>query len=157
MEGKELQCPCLSTGGLCCFVLFHCKRSLPLSVSQILLSLLTVGAFLSFSTSPVITHCLCICRLCSCLLFFSFSVLLLCRLYVSDSISVNSPPPPGHCCAVATHRSDQDRWSRMISGLYSFLQEPAWYCCWHAALTGCLQVQHRPHPVVCNIHSLTLT
>lgn len=58
------------------------------------------------------------------------------------------PPHPGLCCAVAAHRSDQDRWSQMISGLYSFLQETAWYCCWHDALSGCPQVQQY-HNSIC--------
>lgn len=64
-----------------------------------------------------------------------------------------SPRPPGLCCAVGAHRSDQDRWSQMISGLYSFLQETAWYCCWHDALTGCLQVQAFSFATVQNLES----
>lgn len=66
----------------------------------------------------------------------------------SSSLPLISLPRRGLCCAVAAHRSDQDRWSRRISGLYSFLQETAWYCCWHdALLSGCPQVQqqHGPH------------
>lgn len=80
------------------------------------------------------------------LLFFSSS-----HSSSSSSISVTPPlplpPTPGLCCAVAAHRSDQDRWSQMISGLYSFLQDTAWYCCWHNALTGCPQVQQCPNPI----------
>lgn len=58
------------------------------------------------------------------------------------SCQITPPPRPLLCCG---GRSDQDRWSQMISGLYSFLQETAWYCCWHDALSGCPQVQECHH------------
>lgn len=59
---------------------------------------------------------------------------------VSLLLCHTTPPPlrPLPCCAV--HRSEQDRWSQRISGLCSFLQGTAWYCCCHDALSGCLQV-----------------
>lgn len=60
------------------------------------------------------------------------------HLYSSDTTfsHANSTLRPGLCCAVAVHRSERDRWSRMISGLCSFLRGTAWYCCWHDALSG---------------------
>lgn len=128
MECRELLCPCLSTGGLCCFVLLQLDQapshSVCLSV-RFLPSLLTVCAFLSFfhpqtllTFSPTFWY-----------LYFCSSSLLpaLCFLLLHPLIP---PSLSGLCCAVAAYRSDQDRWSQMISGLYSFLQETAWYCCW---------------------------
>lgn len=80
-------------------------------------------------------------------LFLSLNVLLLlsCHLYLSEH-----PPHPHHpplsagllmCCG--GYRSAQDRWSRMISELYSFLRGTVWYCCCcclQNVLSGCLQV-----------------
>lgn len=77
-------------------------------------------------------HCASI-LLSSCHLCLPSVSLLLCH--------ITPPPPSGLCRAVAVHRSEQDRWSRRIFGLCSFLQGTAWYCCWHDALSGCLQVQ----------------
>lgn len=111
--------------------------------------------FLSSLTSPNISHLLSL-YFCSSLFsssplsFFIFTSLLpsaTCTYLIPPFVHSPPPsfppslPPPGLCCAVAAHRSDQDRWSQMISGLYSFLQETAWYCCCHDALSGCLQVQ----------------
>lgn len=62
----------------------------------------------------------------------SISLFILSFLLLHSATCIS---PPGLCCAVAAHRSDQDRWSQMISGLFSFLQETAWYCCWHGALS----------------------
>ena len=65
------------------------------------------------------------------------------------SCQITPPPWPLLCCG---GRSDQDRWSQMISGPYSFLQETAWYCCWHDALSGCPQVQECPHSTCQTVH-----
>lgn len=148
---SELLCPCLSTGGLCCFVLLQApslNRPHASSVCQVLLCSETFSVnclyfFISHFISPNTTHFLCI---------FFISVFLSVSVFSSSLCSSSSSSLPhlcqlpslGLCCAVATHRSDQDRWCQMISGLYSFLQETAWYCCWRDALTGCLQVHQPP-------------
>lgn len=146
----EVLRPCLSTGGLCCFVLLQLTLWTDPTPQ---LSVCPSGFYFAARLS---VNCLCFLWLFSHSLtvwsqYFcpSFTLLLsLCPSYLSDSVFVYSPPPPSDLsCAVAACRSDQDRWCQMISGLYSFLQETAWYCCWHEALSGCLQVQKYPNAV----------
>lgn len=86
------------------------------------LSLLTVCAFF---TSPNISAS-----------FYLYAITLSLSSFLHPLwlTSVISPPSPGLFFAVAACRSDRDRWSQMISGLYSLLQETAWYCCWRGAL-----------------------
>lgn len=106
--------------------------------------------FLSFFHLPDHHHSLsvflfitCCCPLHLCL-FIPSSVLSAARISLTPPPHPH-PPRPVLCCGA--HRSDQDRWSQMISGLYSFLRETAWYCCWHDAFTGCPQVQRCPNSV----------
>lgn len=156
---------CLSTGGLCCFVLLHLDqgpshrlgRPRSPSVCHVLLCCKTLAVnrlcFLSFITSLNISHRLYL-YLCSSLLPSASFPPLSFHLHLAPPRThlchlTPSLFPPGLCCAVAVHRSDQDRWSQMISGLFSFLQETAWYCCWHVALLGCLQVQDYQNSIQC--------
>lgn len=154
-------CPLGVSAGLCCFALTHWAdhRS---PVCQVLLCSLILAVYwvLTFFSSPqnpkhfhfftVTVH--------------QFFPLLLSSVSSLSSLPpvflwhhlchVNSTPQPGLCCAVAVHRSEQDRWSQMISGLCSFLQETAWYCYWHDALSWCLQVQgfHSSVPSVTSVN-----
>ena len=116
-------CPPGVSVALCCFS--STRLPLTLSVCQVLSSAVNCLCFFYiFFSPPNITHFLSN-ILTSLFLFITPSFPLL----PSSSSSHSSLSLSGLCCAVAAYRSDQDRWSQMISGLYSFLQETAWYCC----------------------------
>lgn len=167
MEGCETPCLCLSTRGLCCSrccfesrSLFSfavqkpppphlCAHSLLVRWVFFLRAVANYVCLVSFflSCPPPPPNVLLFLQLPPPLhLFLSLNVLLLlsCHLYLSEH-----PPHPHHpplsagllmCCG--GYRSAQDRWSRMISELYSFLRGTVWYCCCclQNVLSGCLQV-----------------
>lgn len=163
MEGRELLRPCLSTGGLCCFMLLQLDQSPSHTLWVDPAARLSVCLSVCLSGFTFVGNCLCFLSFFvpskhySLSLHFDISVSVLHSFPLlsfssshssSFSLPLVSPwfpplstrPPsfslllPGLCCAVAAHRSGQDRWSQMISGLYSFQQETAWYCCWHDSL-----------------------
>lgn len=131
----EMLLPCLSTGGLCCFVLLQLPLTVCADITPRLslrfyfaptLSLLIVCAFLSFFHLPKhYSPSLHLFNICPCLnLPLSFPslvmplfllLLLLSATCISDSILVNSPPPPHPAFAVLWRsteavRTDGLRW-----------------------------------------------
>lgn len=123
-------CPPGVSVASCCFISLSTPHCLSVKSSFALRLLAVNCAFYLFSTPPQ-TSLTFLCSFPS--LFVSSSS---CFSFLSPVLTWHhlfhltpSLFHPGLCCGVVLRRSEQDRWSQMISGLCSFLRETAWYCC----------------------------